>query len=292
MLIMSFLEMISSPGYLEMEGSPQNLAANWLINEDMAYLCPQDPTLIQRYSMAVFYYSTEGDDWFECSAPPDFSSQESIAEANANCDIIVPGSESSDAWLTPSSECDWGGAACSESGFIERIDFERNGIAGSLPSEISRFMDLKYLLLEEGLISGSIPSDIGFNGKLIQLDLNFNALTGALPETLYRLSNLEQLDLNDNRFTGTISTNISALKQLVFLQLEQNTFTGMIPEEMGNLFLLEVATLENNQLQGAMPDLVCANRTGLLQVLTADCLGAPSRPSPPYVECPCCTQCF
>ena len=60
MLIMSFLEMISSPGSLEMEGSPQNLAANWLINEDMAYLCPQDPTLIQRYSMAVFYYHWSG----------------------------------------------------------------------------------------------------------------------------------------------------------------------------------------------------------------------------------------
>lgn len=99
-------------------------------------------------------------------------------------------------------------------------------------------MDLKYLLLEEGLISGSIPSEIGFNGKLIQLDLNFNAMTGAIPESLYRLSNLEQLDLNDNRFTGTISTNISGLTQLVFLQLEQNTFMGTIPEEMGNLFLL------------------------------------------------------
>ena len=201
---------------------------------------------------------------------------------------------------------------------------ERNGIGGTLPSEISRFMDLKYLLLEEGLISGSIPSDIGFNGKLVQLDLNFNAMTGAIPESIYRLSNLEQLDLNDNQFTGTISTSISGLKQLVFIQLEQNTFTGTIPEEMGNLFLLgkswgickrrgggtyrtaavahqsslrvapyvEVATLENNELQGAMPDLVCENRTGLLQVLTADCLGAPSRPSPPYVECPCCTQCF
>lgn len=120
---MSFLEMISNDGSLEEEGSPQNLAANWLINEDMAFLCPQDPTLSQRYSMAVFYYSTDGDDWFQCNAPSDFSSEESIAEANANCEIVAMGSASSDAWLTPSSECDWGGAACTATGLIERLDF-------------------------------------------------------------------------------------------------------------------------------------------------------------------------
>lgn len=258
--------MVSNDGSLNVTGSPQNLAAEWLINLDMAYLCPQNPTLVQRYSMAVFYYSTEGDDWTQCSAPSDFSSETSIAEANANCNIVAQDGTGSDAWLTPSSECDWGGAACTDSGFIERIDFgkciwlecgscactnehslisrslfliiERNGIRGSLPSEISRFQELRYLLLEEGLISGTIPADIGFNANLLQLDLNFNKLTGPIPEELYRLSNLEQLDLNDNEFSGTISTNISRLQQLVFLQLENNGFQGMIPEEMGNLFLL------------------------------------------------------
>ena len=263
--------MVSDDGSLEVEGSPQNLAAEWLINEDMRYVCPQDPTLIQRYSMAVFYYSTDGNDWFQCNAPSDFGSEEAIAEANANCNLVVEGSNSSDAWLTPSSECDWGGVACTASGFIDRLDFgkqktnqwilfpmsaipgvsfsplnvvlfillsERNGIGGSLPSEISRFNELRYLLLEEGLISGSIPEDIGFNVNLLQIDLNFNAITGSLPETIYRLTKLEQLDLNDNEFTGTISTNISRLMQLVFLQLEQNSFRGTIPEELGNLFML------------------------------------------------------
>jgi hypothetical protein len=289
---MSLLEEVSNDDSLEVEGSPQNLAADWLINQDVESLCPQDPTLIQRYSIAVFYYSTDGNGWFECSAPSNFSSQEAIAEANANCNILTDGGGGTDAWLTPSSECDWGGVACTASGFIEKIDFERNGIGGSLPSEISRFNELKYLLLEEGLISGTIPEDIGFNTKLVEVDLNFNALNGPLPETIFRLTNLEQLDINDNQFTGTISTNIIMLKQLVFLQLEQNNFQGTIPEELGNLFLLEVATMENNQLSGTMPELVCANRTGLLQVLTADCLGAPNRPSPPYVQCDCCTQCF
>lgn len=54
--------------------------------------------------------------------------------------------------------------------------------------------------------------------------------------------------------------------------------------------------MDNNNLQGSMPSEVCANTAGLgvLEVLTVDCLGAPNRPSPPYVECPdtCCSECF
>lgn len=115
--------MVSSEQQIDTEGTPQNLAAEWIINEDMRFVCPQDPTLIQRYAMAVFYYSTDGDDWFECSAPEDFSSEESITEANEDCNIAVPGSNGTDAWLTPSSECDWGGVACNDLGFVERIDF-------------------------------------------------------------------------------------------------------------------------------------------------------------------------
>jgi hypothetical protein len=144
---MSILEMISSPEDLETEGSPQNLAANWLINEDMAFLCPQDPTLSQRYSMAVFYYSTDGDGWFECNAPSDFSSEEAIAEANADCDIVAAGSDGSDAWLTPSSECDWGGASCSGAGFIERLDFGKFVLSYFLPYHNSIYLRRRKLIL-------------------------------------------------------------------------------------------------------------------------------------------------
>jgi hypothetical protein len=176
-------------------------------------------------------------------------------------------------------------------------------------------VSLKFLILEEGLISGSIPVEIGFLKNLVTIDLNFNAFTGSLPESLYRLSNLQELDLNDNMFSGSLSTQISRLQQLVLLQIQNNDMTGTIPNQLGNLFLLgthacaligstkscngfssclstEYATMEGNNFMGTMPPLVCQNRTGLLKVLTADCLGGPDRPSPPYVDCPCCTTCY
>jgi hypothetical protein len=121
-LIENFLRIVSNPVDLETEGTPQNLAMTWIIELDPLQLCPQDDNLIQRYVMAVFYYSTRGGRWLECSAPTEFDDQEAIESANMGCDIIVPGGKS-DAWLTPSLECEWGGVACNDDGFVNRIDF-------------------------------------------------------------------------------------------------------------------------------------------------------------------------
>lgn len=85
---------------LDTPGTPQNLALDWITNLDTLYVCPQQTrALIQRYVMAVFYYSTRGDSWRLCSAPEDFSDPDSIDMANALC--------GDNAWLTPVSECLW-----------------------------------------------------------------------------------------------------------------------------------------------------------------------------------------
>jgi len=262
-------------------------------------LCPQDKFLIQRYVMSVFYFSTRGDRWSECSAPPlldeDATEDEKAAveaTANAECSLKVAGFESnSNAWLTGGSECGWGGLGCNEDDFVTRIEMEQNGVAGTLPVELSRLQTLRNLILEEGILTGTIPSKLGEIRSLEQIDLNFNLLQGPIPEELFLLSNLRQMDLNDNELTGTISSSIQGLAKMSFFQIENNLFTGTIPYAMGALTSLQVATMDNNQLSGEMPCDVM-NSTGTLKVLTSDCLGAPNRPSPPLVICECCTQCF
>lgn len=72
--------------------------------------------------MAVFYHSTRGDRWTECSAPADLEDQDAIDAANEAC-TVVAGEGSSDAWLTPGSECSWGGLECDGTNSIIRIDF-------------------------------------------------------------------------------------------------------------------------------------------------------------------------
>ncbi len=97
---------------------------------------------------------------------------------------------------------------------------EQNGVAGTLPIELSSLKQLQALLLEEGILTGTIPTELGMIRTLEQIDLNFNLLQGPLPEEIYLLTNLRQLDLNDNELTGTISENISNLTQLSFFQIE------------------------------------------------------------------------
>lgn len=115
--------------------TPQAQALDWITNEDAIepILCPNivgagcsrngnvNP-LVQRYVLAAFYFATEGEtSWTQCSAPDDFDDPASVAEADANCDRVVTpfgvgnnrvGDMSTDAWLGPVNECEWGGVAC------------------------------------------------------------------------------------------------------------------------------------------------------------------------------------
>ena len=123
--ITDILRQVSNPIDFIAPFSPQSQSLRWITEEDSLYLCPDDPFLVQRYTMAVFYFSTDGPNWVECSAPDDLSDPASIAEANANCALEVEiGQGGTDAWLTPVSECQWGGGACDPvSSDMERIEF-------------------------------------------------------------------------------------------------------------------------------------------------------------------------
>lgn len=109
--------------------SAQNLALNWLIEEDLAQLCPstdidERDSIIQRYVLALFYYSTNGNNpvnnptWKECTAPKLFT-QAGVNAANMNCDLTTTNStqifpddvRGRNAWLGPESECTWGGVS-------------------------------------------------------------------------------------------------------------------------------------------------------------------------------------
>ena len=133
--IRELMSTVSDPATFDDPSSPQSQALDWITNEDaiVPIMCPNQENLgcslggtinpmIQRYVMAVFYFSTNGDtSWEQCSAPDNVDSDASVAEANANCERVVTpfgvandrvGDTSTDAWLGPSNECQWGGMAC------------------------------------------------------------------------------------------------------------------------------------------------------------------------------------
>jgi hypothetical protein len=262
--------------------------------------------MVQRYVLATFYFATGGDAWGQCSAPENLDDAASVAAANESCDRVVTpyavtnervGDTSTDAWLGPVNECEWGGVACWGSDTpnldlcLDQLDFENNGLAGLLVPELSVLPSMRFLILEQGGITGPIPSEYGELERLLIIDMDFNDITGTLPETLYDLSAMQQLDLNDNQISGTISTRIGQLSELAFLQIDHNLFGSTIPSEMGQLNNLRIAFLSVNALTGEMPEEVCALRNntspgGVLGVLVTDCSG-----NPPEVDCPCCSSC-
>jgi len=275
-------------------GSPQNLAMNWIIDFDTRHLCPSDPDLDRRYSLAAFYYSTRGDRWDSCLAPEDFSDPVAIEEANARCSIPIaqdpqeqiPLDSGSDAWLTPSEECAWMGVVCGEDDSVQWLQVSENGLTGGINSELGQLTDLRILRLEDGVITAPLPDIFGQLSELRILNLRFQLIEGGIPPSIYGLANLEELILDNNRLEGQISPDIGRILNLRKLSLNANPLTGEIPDGLGSASLLEEATFDETFLSGDMPDSVCTLRDEALRVLTADCVDLGG----PFVTCDCCTN--
>eukprot|EP00957_Ditylum_brightwellii_P103166 7862742-Ditylum_brightwellii.AAC.1 len=172
----NILNTVSDPDMLLDTGTPQNRALEWITQTDPYTSCPQDTNFIQRYIMAVFYFSTGGGYWRECNSPTNPNDVVEVNEKNKQCGIRATDNSHSDAWLTPSNECLWGGLACDNMNII-RIQLGDDGLRGSLPTELQHLESLQYLLLEDGRIFGSIPSEYGNLSKLSVIDFNYNLLS-------------------------------------------------------------------------------------------------------------------
>lgn len=218
---------------------------------DQMMVCPNDNAdhITQRYVLAVFYYATEGYKWKSCTAPTDFACEGQINQANNKCDQTATpyfggtriGTNETNAWLTPSHECSWGGVAChgendSELAHtIDQIDFEANNLCGEIPQELSYLKNMRILSLEQGSMAGTLPSFLGLLSQLHIIDLDYNKFSGSIPEEIYGLPYLRQLDLDHNQLTGTLSTEIGLLSELEILQIDNNSFDGTIPNEISKL---------------------------------------------------------
>jgi hypothetical protein len=99
--IFAILDTVSDPNLLRNEISTRGRAAKWLVEQDAFYLCPSDTKLIQRYVLALFYFSTNGDYWLQCSSTNEFN----------DCGVQTP-FQGAFRYLSNKHECDWAGIDC------------------------------------------------------------------------------------------------------------------------------------------------------------------------------------
>ena len=112
-LILNILDSVSDSAILRNQNTPQGMAADWIIGADTQRVCPDDEKLVQRYVLALIYFSVGGDKWFQCSASLDTAD---------DCGVEFP-FEGRDRFLDSSNECSWAGVRCDAELYVTEIEF-------------------------------------------------------------------------------------------------------------------------------------------------------------------------
>jgi hypothetical protein len=124
--ILAQLDAVSDPTLIRDDTTPHGRATDWLINQDFRQVCPDNDKLIQRWVMALIYFSTNGDDWDKCSA----SGSDSCGTENPF--------RNKRRFLSSFSECQWAGITCNVQRCVTEIEFEDNNLVGTSKSKCSR----------------------------------------------------------------------------------------------------------------------------------------------------------
>ena len=128
---------VSSTKALRDKSKPEGKALNWLGDDllgDGKKLTEHG--LVQRYAMAVFYFSTQREDW---------TNQEG--------------------WVSAAHECTWHGVVCSNGGAsgneasVSHLKLNENNIHGELRADLSLLTDLVHLELVDNYLEGGIPDE-------------------------------------------------------------------------------------------------------------------------------------
>lgn len=115
--ILAILDSVANPDEIRDNSLPQGLATTWLLEQDAFQVCPSIETceMIQRWSLAVIYYSTGGNGWFQCASDSDGNNP------TDNCGSEVP-FENDERFLSNNNECTWAGISCIN-GCVSEIEF-------------------------------------------------------------------------------------------------------------------------------------------------------------------------
>ena len=256
-------EGVSPAGVFLDSASPEHHALRWVAYSDPVRLDLDDPMLITRYALAVFFYNSFLT--FEKEAGRQKPIEDGVHQWEG---VPNPGWIRKDYWLTEKGVCTWYGVHCAAleekdptTGSTTRYDanepvtaiqIRSNNIMGTLPAEFKALEELYLLDLMDNELSGMFPSHVGRLFRLEYLHLNNNRMTGSLTYDIGFLESIKTLDLRHNSFSGQIPSELNRLYNLELLQLSENKFTGSIPR-LNDLQKLENIQLDHNELDKPFP---------------------------------------
>jgi len=248
---------IANGSQLDYSGSPQAKALEFLASEKFDNSVLSDEKLIERYTMTVWYYATNGPKWryqMGFLSPEDtcgwfswFRNQRSgqITKEGVICD-------------TPEGQAE---------PVIGLLDMPSNLLEGSIPSELqylSNSLEQMHVEFNPGL-EGEIPTVMAELTKLWSLELQYCAITGSLPDWLGTKLPLRRLGLSNNLLTGSVPMSLLHQTNLQILALDDNGLTGNI-QHFGPLIKMQYLYMEDNLIQGQLTNNLVSNWTAMKEL--------------------------
>ena len=184
----------------------------------------QDMTNVQRYILALLYFSTGGLHW-----------------------------NNQNKWLSTNSVCDWFGVYCKNPGIVSKIEITSNNMQGHVPAELGELAGLEILIIHSNKLTGKIPVELVKLQNLKTLTLSKNLFSGTIHPEIRYLKGLRYLDISTNKLTGTIPTEVGTIHALEYISIANNSLFGTIPEEVSNLVNLKSIMMADNLLRGSVP---------------------------------------
>jgi hypothetical protein len=189
---------ISTQSALTVAKTPQQLALQWIVKDDAAQLPTTHDNLLERYILAVFYYSTNGKSG---------------------------GWTTDENWLSDQGICSWYGVRCVP------IENTAPSVAGQPTTTLIESYDenaaVIKLELPENKMEGTLPAELMGLSSLASLDLSSNELSGGIPTALGKMFAIKNINLRQNKIVGPIPSELGQLSNTLHtLQVGMNQLTG------------------------------------------------------------------
>lgn len=197
-----------------------------------------DRQLTQKYSLACFFYATNG-----------------VENIYHDHPTGPTGWKTKTNWLVNPDECTWHGIQCAK-GAIFSINLEKNNILGTVPREIGLLgPSITNLDLSDNGVSNT-GSEMDWLAEMTSLrdlklnDCNFDS--DGLPTYLGQLTKLEYLDVSYTLMFGSFNGGeiFTSLTNLRTLELSGNMYEEAVPTEITNLPRLENLYIDNAHVVG------------------------------------------
>jgi len=219
---------------LDTPGSPQEDAFLWLELDYLPSMTHEQ--LIQRYILAVLYFSTYG-------IPSAYTDENFVWNVTTG-------------WLTGQDECLWYGVGCNDIKEVTTIQLRNNRLSGKIPRELQHLRSLQVLDISKNAINqiGGQTTLFGRFTSLVVFSAEDNYIDYVgIPIAFTKLTNLVSLEIGLNLLEGPIDTAIfQKLTNLVYFDAHSNYLTGKIPASLQRMTALEQLRLQYNALSDDM----------------------------------------